>query len=156
MVALPSLVEFRCVFRVRLTCFHRVCRTINARPRNNNGINHPARCWLQRSIYSRPIDEPRDRIESNAKISLRVNGNTLYRAAINLFIGRICKYPFPSTAKQLSPFSLPSPPEHLPSSLPDLFLVPKKRKYARLRVYRCRGCILRDARKDTRRCKARK
>lgn len=140
MVALPSLVEFRRVFRVRLTCFHRVCRTINARPRNNNGINHPARCWLQRSIYPPPppIDEPRDRIERENLLSSRKWKYLVPSGDKSVYRPAFVNIPFPSTAKQLSLFSLPSPREHLPSSLPDLFLVPrKKKKKKKIRAFTC-------------------
>lgn len=126
----PSPVEFRCVFRVRLTCFHRVCRTINARPRNNNGINHPsrsARCLGPRSI-SLPIlfAVESNRIQRKSSLIYRVMEISCTGPPINLFIGRICKYPFRNTAKHN--FLLPLPVNLAPT--PSVFLTDLLRTFS--------------------------
>lgn len=143
------------MFRVRLTCFHRVCRTINARPRNNNGINHPsrpARCLGPRSILSPPLVFPRDRYKPRDRIPRKIFSFSRVMEipctdpAINLFTGRVCKYPRNITPP---PRKSRANTSRLPYGFISHLLIPRKKE--RKEHLRCRGCILRDTR---RRCKA--
>ena len=104
-----------------------------------------------------PLFSPRsNRIE---KSPLRVMEIPCTGPAINLFIGRICKYPSRNITSPPPPRKSRANIFRLPYVLRIYFAPSRSASRAREKkqetcvyVYRCRGCILRDTR---RRCKAR-